>query len=46
MILNDDFGQKYYSRTAESINKIRHDSIQLRKCSALYDKSHYEKKLF
>ena len=39
-----DFQQDQYSRTAESIFKIGHDSISLMKWLAYYDRSFYENK--
>ena len=42
MLENPDFGQDYYSRTAEGIYKIGHDSVRLMKWLAYYDRSYYE----
>ena len=42
MLLNPDFEQKKYSRTAEGIYKIAHDSIRLMKWICYYDRSYYE----
>ena len=39
MLENPEFEQDYYSRTAESIYKIGHDSIKLLKWLAYYDRS-------
>ena len=41
MLENPDFEQDYYSRTAESIYKIGHDSVRLMKWLAYYDRSYY-----
>ena len=42
MIKNPDFEQNYWSRTAEGIYKIGHDSIRLMKWICYYDRSCYE----
>ena len=42
MMKNQDFEQDYWSRTAEGIYKIGHDSIQLMKWICYYDRSSYE----
>ena len=42
MIENSDFEQNYWSRTAEGIYKIGHDSTRLLKRICYYDISHYE----
>ena len=42
MIENSDFEQDYWSRTADAIYKIRHDSIRLMKWICYYDRSYYE----
>ena len=42
MLENPDFKQEPYSRTAEGINKIGHDTIILKKTSALHYRSYYE----
>ena len=39
---NSDFEQTYWSRTAEGIYKIGHDSIRLMKWICYYDRSYYE----
>ena len=41
---NPNFEQKYYSRTAKSINKTGHDSIKFITCLAYYDRTYYKKK--
>ena len=43
MLENSDFEQEHWSRTAESIYKIAHDSIRLMKWIYYYDRSYYEK---
>ena len=43
MIENPDFEQDHYSKTAEGIYKVGHDSISLMKWLAYYDRSYYEK---
>ena len=42
MLLNPDFEQNYWSRTAKGIYKIGHDSIRLMKFICYYDRSFYE----
>ena len=42
MLENQDFEQKYCSRTAIGIYKIGHDAIRLMKWLAYYDRSYYE----
>ena len=42
MLLNLDFEQNYWSRTAKGIYKIGHDSIRLMKWICYYDRSYYE----
>ena len=42
MIKNLDFEENYWSRTAEGIYKIGHDSIRLMKWICYYDRSYYE----
>ena len=42
MLLNPNFEQNYWSRTAEGIYKIGHDSIRLMKWICYYDRSYYE----
>ena len=42
MLLNPDFEQNYWSRTATGIYKIGHDSIRLMKWICYYDRSFYE----
>ena len=42
MLLNPNFEQKHWSRTAEGIYKIGHDSIRLMKWICYYDRSYYE----
>ena len=39
---NSDFEQDYWSRTADGIYKIGHDSIRLMKFICYYDRSYYE----
>ena len=41
MLKNPQFGQDYWSRTAEGIYKIAHDSIRLVKWICYYDRSCY-----
>ena len=41
MLENPDFEQDVYSRTAEGLYKVGHDSIRLMKWLAFYDRSHY-----
>ena len=43
MVLNPNFEQNYWSRTARDIYKIGHDSIRLMKWICYYDRSYYEK---
>ena len=40
---NFDFEQDYWSRTAEGVYKIGHDSIRLMKWICYYDRSYFEK---
>ena len=42
MLENSDFEQDHWSRTAESICKIGHDSIRFLKCICYYDRTYYE----
>ena len=42
MLLNSNFEQNYWSRTAKGIYKIGHDSIRLVKWICYYDRSYYE----
>ena len=42
MIINPDFEQDYWSRTATGIYKIGHDKIRLLKWICYYDRSYYE----
>ena len=42
MLQNSDFEQDQWSRTAEAIYKIGHDSISLMKWLIYYDRSHYD----
>ena len=42
MLKNSDFEQTHWSRTAEGIYKIGHDSIRLMKWICYYDRSYYE----
>ena len=42
MIINHDFEQDFYSRTAMGIYKNGHDNIRLMKWLAYYDRSYYE----
>ena len=39
---NPDFEQDYWSRTAQGVYKIAHDSIRLMKWICFYDRSYYE----
>ena len=39
MLENLDFEQRYWSRTAEGIHKIGHDSVRLMKWLIYYDRS-------
>ena len=39
MLENPDFEQDHWSRTAEGIYKIGHDSIRLMKWTCYYDRS-------
>ena len=45
ILKNPNFEQNHWSRTAEGIYKIGHDSIKLRKFVCYNDRSYYEKKL-
>ena len=42
MLKNPDFEQDYWSRTAQGVYKIGHDSIRLMKRICYYDRSYYE----
>ena len=42
LLKNPDFEQDYWSRTAEGVYKIGHDSIRLMKWICYYDRSYYE----
>ena len=42
MLLNPNFEQNYWSRTARGVYKIGHDSIRLMKWICYYDRSYYE----
>ena len=42
MLKNPDFEQNYWSRTAEGVYRIGHNSIRLVKWICSYDKSYYE----
>ena len=42
MLENPDFEQDYWSRTAEGIYKIGHDSIRIMKWLIFYDRSYYD----
>ena len=42
MLNNPDFEQDFWSKTAEGIYKIGHDSIRLRKWLIYYDRSYYD----
>ena len=42
LLKNSDFEQNHWSRTAEGIYKIGHDSIRLMKWICYYDRSYYE----
>ena len=42
MLENSDFEQNYWSRTAQGVYKIGHDSIRLMKWICYYDRSYYE----
>ena len=42
MLLNPNFEQNCWSRAAEGIYKIGHDSIRLMKWICYYDRFHYE----
>ena len=44
MLKNPDFEQDYWSRTAQGVYKIAHDSIRLLKWICYYDRSYYENK--
>ena len=41
-IKNSDFEQDYWSRTAQGLYKIGHESIRLMKWICYYDRSYYE----
>ena len=43
MLENPDFKHGFWSRTAEGVYEIRHDSIRLMKWLSYYDRSYYEK---
>ena len=43
MLENPDFEQDHWSRTAEGVYKIGHDSIRLMNWICYYDRSYYEK---
>ena len=42
LLKNPDFEQDYWSRTAQGVYKIAHDSIRLMKWICYYDRSYYE----
>ena len=42
MLVNPDFEQDYWSRTAEGSYKIGHDSFRLMKWLIYYDRSYYD----
>ena len=42
LLKNPDFEQEYWSRTAQGVYKIAHDSIRLMKWICYYDRSYYE----
>ena len=42
VIKNSDFEQNFWSRTAQGVYKIGHDSIRLMKWICSYDRSYYE----
>ena len=42
MVKNPDFEQDYWTRTAEGIYKIGHDSIRIMKWLIYYDRSYYD----
>ena len=42
LLKNSDFEQDYWSRTAQGVYKIGHDSIGLMKWICYYDRSFYE----
>ena len=44
MMENPDFERDYWSRTAEGIYKIGHDSIRILKWICYYDRSFFENK--
>ena len=46
MLKHPNFEQNFWSRTAEGIYKIGHDSIRLMKWICYYDRSFYEKIIF
>ena len=43
MLENPVFEQEYWSRTAEGILKIGHDSFRIKKWLLYYDQSYYDK---
>ena len=42
MIKNSDFEQDYWSRTAQGVYKIGHDSIRLMKWICYHDRTFYD----
>ena len=42
MLINHNFEQNCWSKTANGIYKIGHDSIRFMKCICYYDRSYYE----
>ena len=42
MLENPNFEQNYWSRTAQGVYKIGHDSIRLMKWICYFDRSYYE----
>ena len=42
MLENSDFEQDYWSRTAQGVYKIGHDTIRIMKWICYYDRSFYE----
>ena len=42
MLENPNFEQNYWSRTAECIYKIGHESIRIMRWICYYDRSYYE----
>ena len=42
MLENSDFEQNFWSRTAQGVYRIAHDSIRLMKWICYYDRSYYE----